>query len=254
MPVRNEAVNLKIVVRILMASIDVPFEILIVYDFPEDNSVPVIAALQSVYPNVRGIHNTLGQGVANSIRAGVQAAVGEYVLIFVADEVTPVLAIQDMIALMDEGCDLVSCTRYAYGGRRLGSPLIRNLLSHSANWLFHFIARSSFTDPTAGVKLFRRSVFDRLHLETRSTSWAVVFEMSIRAQLEGLKLGEVPAISVDRLYGGESTFRAGPWIKEYLRWFIWGALRLRHSVSKQENRVFVRIPSKTSKHTYVISR
>jgi len=42
------------------------------------------------------------------------------ILIFAADEVGPVLAIEDMIALIREGCDFVSCTRYAHGGRRLG--------------------------------------------------------------------------------------------------------------------------------------
>ena len=28
-----------------------------------------------------------------------------------------------------------------------------------------------------------------------------------------LKVGEVPLISVDRLFGGESTFRLGKWVK-----------------------------------------
>jgi glycosyltransferase involved in cell wall biosynthesis len=254
MPVRNEGMSLKIIVRILMAIIDVPSEILIVYDFPEDNSVPVIAAMRSVYPNVRGVHNTLGRGVINAIRTGVQAASGEYVLIFVADEITPVLAIEDMLALMDEGCDFVSCTRYAYGGRRLGSHQIRGFLSHLANRLFHIFARSCFTDPTAGNKLFRRAVFERLHLETKTTGWEVAFEMAIKAQLAGLRLGEVPTISADRLYGGESTYRTS-WIKQYLRCFIWGALQLRRSFSDQQSRtVFVRIPAKARKQTYVVSR
>jgi glycosyltransferase involved in cell wall biosynthesis len=244
-PVRNEGAGLKTTTRILVASVDVPCEILIVYDIPEDSSVPEIEALRRAHPNVRGIHNTLGQGVINAIRTGVQAAVGDYVLIFVADEVEPVLAIEDMIALMNEGCDFVSCTRYAYGGRRLGSPLIRGTLSRLANWIFHFIAHSCFTDPTTGMKMFRRSVFERLQLETRSVGWAVAFEMAVRAQLEGLKLGEVPIISVDRLHGGRSTFRPGPWIKEYLRWFVWGGLRLRHSSSRQSSAVLLRIRSKT---------
>ncbi|KPK77672.1 MAG: hypothetical protein AMJ79_02380 [Phycisphaerae bacterium SM23_30] len=42
-----------------------------------------------------------------------------------------------------------------------------------------------------------------------------------------LKLGEVPIISIDRLYGGKSTFRLGPWFLEYLRWFLWGVWHLR---------------------------
>jgi hypothetical protein len=55
----------------------------------------------------------------------------------------------------------------------------------------------------------------------------VVFEMAIKAELAGLTLGEVPIVSIDRLYGGRSTFRLGPWFVEYLRWFLWGLRRLR---------------------------
>ena len=40
-----------------------------------------------------------------------------------------------------------------------------------------------------------------------------------------LKIGEVPLISVDRLFGGESTFRVGKWVHEYLKCYFWG-LRL----------------------------
>ena len=32
----------------------------------------------------------------------------------------------------------------------------------------------------------------------------------------------VPLISIDRLFGGESTFRLGKWIKEYLKCYFWG--------------------------------
>jgi hypothetical protein len=63
--------------------------------------------------------------------------------------------------------------------------------------------------------------------------------MSIKAQLLGLKLAEVPIVSIDRLYGGKSTFKVGPWTVEYLRWFLWGAARM-HRTAKQE--AAVRIP------------
>jgi dolichol-phosphate mannosyltransferase len=132
-----------------------------------------------------------------------------------------------MLQLIAEGCDFVSCTRYAHGGRRLGGSLIGQFLSRIANRLFHLISGCAFTDATTGIKLMRRSVYYALHLEARSVGWAVAFEMSMKAQLGGFKLGEVPIISIDRLYGGQSTFRVGPWTVEYLRWFWWGTKRLR---------------------------
>lgn len=227
LPVRNEGVNLRIMLKILRSVVECPHEVLVIYDGETDDSVAVVDELQRNYPTVRHVRNRLGVGVVNAIRTGVQTARGEYVLIFAADEVGPVIAIEDMMALMEEGCELVSCTRYAYGGRRLGGSWIGGALSRLANRLFHALTGCALTDSTTGIKMFRRKVFDRLDLKCRPIGWAVAFEMAIKAQAAGLRLGEVPIVSIDRLYGGRSTFRLGPWFWEYLRWFLWGIRALR---------------------------
>ena len=243
LPVRNEGINLRIMVKLLKAVIEVPHELLIVYDSPEDDSVPVIRAMQTGYGNLRLVHNQRGRGVVNAISTGVEAAVGDYVLLFAADEVGPLLAIEDMLALMQEGCDMVSCSRYAHGGRRLGGSWIGGVLSRLANRLFHRMAGCVLSDATTGIKLFRRSLFPSLKLEAKPVGWAVTFEMAMKAQLAGWTLGEVPVISIDRLYGGKSTFQSGPWMGEYLRWFIWGVRHLRPVPASERPVVRVRAAS-----------
>ncbi|MCG6538446.1 MAG: glycosyltransferase, partial [Syntrophales bacterium LBB04] len=225
LPVRNEGINLKIMLKILRAVVEEPHEVIVIHDTANDDSIPVVREVQKNYPELFLVHNTLGRGVVNAIKAGVESAKGKYILIFAADEVGPVLAIEDMISLMDDNCDFVSCTRYAHGGRRLGGSWIGGFLSRSANRLFHCLSRSPFSDATTGIKMFRRDVFHKLNLECRPIGWAVAFEMAIKAQHMGLRLGEVPIVSIDRLYGGESTFRLGPWVGEYSRWFFWGLRR-----------------------------
>jgi hypothetical protein len=78
------------------------------------------------------------------------------------------------------------------------------------------------------MKMFRRDVFQRLNLTGVGGrgGWSCAFEMSIRAQLLGLKLGEVPIVSIDRLFGGESTFRPLPWMLAYSKVFVWGAIQM----------------------------
>ena len=242
LPVRNEGINLRIMLKILRAVVEGPHEVLVVYDSQTDTSIAVVEEIQRSYPELRGVLNAVGRGVVNAIRAGVAAANGDVILIFAADEVGPVLAIEDMIALIREGCDLVSCTRYAHGGRRLGGSAIGGILSRCANWLFHRICSSPFTDATTGIKMFRREVFDRLNLESRPVGWAVAFEIAIKAQNAGLRLGEVPIVSIDRLYGGESTFRVGPWVIEYSRWFLWGMKGALTRKDQLTRSVTVRIP------------
>jgi dolichol-phosphate mannosyltransferase len=227
MPVRNEGINLKIMLKILRAVLEIEHEVLVVCDNETDDSIPVVRAMQRQYPNLILIINRYGRGVTNAIHAGVDAAQGENILIFAADEVGPVLAIEDMLALMDEGADFVSCTRYAHGGRRLGGSFVGQMLSRAANRMFHAISGCVLTDATTGIKMMKRPVYYQLHLSARPVGWAVAFEMSMKAQAGGFHLGEVPIISVDRLYGGKSTFRVGAWTKEYLRWFLWGTRELR---------------------------
>jgi len=86
-------------------------------------------------------------------------------------------------------------------------------------------------------------LFDSLHLEARPVGWAVTFEMAMKAQLAGWRLGEVPIISIDRLYGGKSTFRLGPWTGEYLRWFIWGWRHLRRVPRSERPAIRIRVAS-----------
>jgi len=241
LPVRNDGVNIRIMLKMLQAVVEVDFEVLVIHDRPDDDCIEVVEGLTKSYPGLRRIHNQNSVGVIHALRAGVAAARGEVILIFAADEVGPVLAIEEMLELMDRGCEFVSCTRYAYGGRRLGGSLIGGLLSRLANGLFRYLSGTRFTDCTTGIKMFRREDFSRLNLQAKPVGWAVAFEMAIKAQHLGLKLGEVPIISIDRLYGGQSTFRLGAWCLEYSRWFIWGVQHLRWKRDRS-GKVMVREP------------
>lgn len=242
LPVRNEGMNIAIMLRVLNALIRIPYEILVIYDTKDDSTIPAAESVMQDYSNIHLVFNDLGVGVVNALKKGIEVSTGEYILIFAADELGPVVSIEEMIALLDSGVDLVSCTRYAHGGRRLGGSLIGGILSRVGNRWFRYLSGSAFSDATTGIKMFRKSMLERVRLESRPIGWAVVFELAIKAQCEGFKLGEVPIISIDRLYGGKSTFKVGSWMKEYLRWFFYGVRRL-HGMKKP--RIKVKIPEHT---------
>jgi len=239
LPVRNETMNLRVMLRVLRAAVIVPHEILVIFDDDADASRAVVEEMQASYPQVQSVLNRSGRGVAFAIRAGIAAASGERILIFAADEVGPVLAIDDMLALMDEGAEFISVTRYAHGGRRLGGSVIGRILSRVANRLLYLMSGTGLTDSTTGIKMFRRADFTRLAQDTKSVGWAVAFEMAINAHIIGLKLGEVPIISIDRLYGGKSSFQLIPWVIGYLGYFTTGMRKLPRS---KRPSVAVRIP------------
>jgi glycosyltransferase involved in cell wall biosynthesis len=246
--------NLRVMLRIIRTVLDYPHEVLVIHDTVDDKSIAIVKEAQANYPGLRLVHNQLGQGVINAIRAGVAEARSEIATILCADDTGPVLVVDDMLALMRQGCDFVSVTRYAHGGRRLGGSLIGGILSRTANWLFHHLVRSPFTDATTGCKMFRRDLFEKFQLESRPIGWAFAFEMSIKAQLLGLRLGEVPLVSIDRLFGGQSSFRLGSWLVEYLRWFLWGfRKRCSYGIWRRPP-VLIRVPVFYQSKTAVQSR
>jgi len=240
--VRNKGVNIKVMLKILHAMIEVPYEILFIHDNPDDDCVELVNMLKSRDPNIRLMHNQLGTGIVDALKAGVEASRAEYVLIFAGDEVGPVLAVEDMMKLMDQNCDLVSCTRYAHGGRRLGGSRIGHMLSWSVNKLFFCFFGSALTDCTTGIKMFRKSLFNEIEFESNSVGWSIAFELSIKTQLLGLKVGEVPIVSVDRLFGGTHNIKLGPWCIEYLRWIFWGLRNLRLLRKHKRKTALVRLP------------
>ncbi len=222
LPVRNETENLAIMLRVLRSAIEIPHEVIVITDTADDTSIPVVQNVAARYAEVRHVTNTLGRGVANAIRAGIDASRSEYILIFAADEIGPVISVHPMLMLMSEGYDLVSVTRYAKGGRRLGGSFVQMVLSKTANNVFRWLTGFPLTDATTGVKMVRRELFDKIKFESNPIGWAVAFEMSIKFYLMGAKMTEVPVVSIDRLYGGQSSFRAASWSQEYWRWFMYG--------------------------------
>ena len=234
LPVYNEKESLPIIVRLLNSSIKFESEILIIFDNINDNSVPEAKKLEKEFSNVRVIHNDIHTGVRFAIEKGVKEAKYEIILITAVDEIFPVISVDNMIKLIvNENYDFISGTRYSKGGLRLGGSLLASILSRLANKLFVLFTNFPISDCTTGIKMMKKEVWNNISFESKPIGWVFAFELAIKVYLNNFKIEEVPMKSVDRLFGGSSTFKPLPWIKEYLRWFFWGIKRVRRSNKKK---------------------
>src|ERR1700676_4886364 len=111
-PVFNESANIQPFLRDVEALVHEPHEILLVYDFPEDTTLPAVAAMTPPCPNVRLIHNTLGRGVLNALKAGFKASAGDVVIVMMADRSDEPTAVGPMARLVRGGFDVVAGSRY----------------------------------------------------------------------------------------------------------------------------------------------
>ena len=217
MPVFKEGEAVEPVLRAMTASVSAPHEILVVYDFDEDPTVPVIQRLAAELPTIRGHRNDLGRGVLNAMKAGIAASTGEYVLITMSDGSDEPLVVDSMVALARDGADVVSASRYMKGGHQLGGPPVKRLMSRAAGLTLHWFAGFATYDPTNNFKLYSRRFLETVAIES-TAGFELALELTVKATLDGRRVAEVPTTWRDRT-AGESNFKLRKWLPHYLHWY-----------------------------------
>ncbi len=232
-PVYNEGENIAGVLTNLEAALPAdPVEVLIVYDFEEDNTIPVVKRLQSHFGNVRLQRNDIGRGVLNALRKGFQVARGKYVLVMMADGSDEPEAIRPMLELARSGADVVAGSRYMRGGGQEGGPWLKRTMSRTAGLSLHWVAGLPVHDATSNYRLYSRRLLDAVTIES-SAGFELAIELTVKAQRLGLRLAEVPTTWHDRT-AGTSRFRLWHWLPHYLHWYWFGfGTRLRGVQSHQ---------------------
>lgn len=159
LPIYNEKESLEIMVRLLISSLKFTYEILLIFDSKNDNSLLVAKNLKNEFKNLRIIFNIKGKngGIMNAIHSGVINSKYNKILILAVDEIFPIVAIDKMIDLIiKKNFDLVSGTRYSKGGLRLGGSFLGAILSRFANKLFKFLTNIPLADSTTGIKMMKK--------------------------------------------------------------------------------------------------
>ncbi len=215
-PVYNEAENIVLFLQGIEDNVKEPHETLIVYDFPEDNTLPAIAAMQPPATNVRLVHNTLGKGVLNAIKAGFAASTGDVTVFMAADRADDPADVPAMAKLVREGADVVAGSRYMKGGKQLGKKWFKQFLSRFAGLSLHWLAGLPTHDATNNFRAYSRRV---IALPIESTmSFALGIELVLKTHWNGWRIEEVPTTWQDRT-AGASRFRLWAWLPEYLHWY-----------------------------------
>ena len=217
MPVYNEGEAVEPVLRALDSAVRTPHEILVVYDFDGDTTVPVIVRLTPEIDGLRGLRNDLGRGVLNAMKAGLAEARGSYLLISMADGSDDPACIDSMVELARSGADVVAGSRYMRGGRQIGGPPLKRLMSRVAGLTLHWFAGVATHDPTNNFKIYRRQFIDSVRIES-SAGFELALELTVKATLAGRPVAELPTTWRDRT-AGQSNFKLRAWLPHYLRWY-----------------------------------
>ncbi|MFL5681201.1 MAG: glycosyltransferase, partial [Chloroflexota bacterium] len=209
-PVYNEGEAVEPVLRALAAGVRTPHEIVVVYDFDGDTTVPVVARLESSIPGLRPLRNDLGRGVLNAMKAGIAGTSAPYVLISMADGSDEPHVVDRMVELARAGADVVAASRYMRGGHQEGGPLVKRTMSRLAGLSLHGLAGVPTHDPTNNFKLYSRRFLESTTIES-AAGFELALELTVKATLAHRQVAEVPTTWRDRT-AGTSNFKLRKWL------------------------------------------
>ena len=217
-PVYNEGETILATLRALSRELKTPARVMICYDRPDDNTLPVVQNNPQNHPGlpVEFVKN-VSRGAHAAVMTGFTASTAPFVIVFPADDDFNAGILDRMVATAQSGCDIVCASRFMPGGTMQGCPWLKAVLVRTAAFTLHHFARLPTKDPTSGFRLFSRRVIDRIQVES-DQGFCYSIELLVKAHRLGWRVGEVPALWFERK-AGQSRFRVLKWLPAYLRWF-----------------------------------
>lgn len=216
-PVYNEGDAVVGCLDRIVEAVTLPCEVLCVYDTNDDTTRPHLETYAIAEPRVRPTLNTYGRGPARAIRYGIDHARGDVVVVTMADGSDDPLQIDQLTRLVERGVVIAAASRYMAGGRQVGGPPLKTLLSRAAGLSLYWLARVGTHDATSSFKAYQRDFVRRVGIES-DAGFEIAIELVAKARRYRRPVAELPTIWLDRVEG-QSNFKLWKWLPKYLRWY-----------------------------------
>jgi len=222
-PVYNEGENIAGTLSAINDNIknisDAEFTINIIYDFEEDNTLPVIEQIKKNISVPIKLTKNSARGVVNALKTGFSSSSADYVLVTMADMSDDYAILPKIVDMAVAGADIVCPSRYMKGGKLHGGPFLKQLLSRIAGVSMHFASGIPTHDITNSYKIYRTELVKSMTLESVG-GFEIGMEITAKAFLKKAKIVELPTQWWDRTKG-KSRFKLFKWIPKYMKWYIY---------------------------------
>jgi dolichol-phosphate mannosyltransferase len=231
-PVYNEGANFPGLWLEMTKHLTIPFTALVAYDFDGDNTLPVVQKIIAEgETRLKLVKNSYGRGVVGAIRTGFDAAPDGPVLVVMADLSDDLGQVSKMLELYRRGSHIVVGSRYMKGGRIIGGPWFKQLLSRLSGLSLCWFRGIPTHDATNAFKIYDRAMLDTIQIESKG-GFELSLEITVKAFLAGYTISETPTTWRDRT-AGESRFKLWKWLPHYLKWYF---MAFQPKVPNQERR------------------
>jgi dolichol-phosphate mannosyltransferase len=218
-PVYNEGANFPALWSEMIEHLNFPFTAFVAYDFDGDDTLPVVQQIIAQgEARLKLVKNTYGRGVVGAIRSGFDAAPAGPVLVVMADLSDDLGQVSKMLELYRRGSHIVVGSRYMKGGKLIGGPWFKQLLSRLSGLSLCWLRGMPTHDATNAFKIYDRAMLDAIHIESKG-GFELSLEITVKAFLAGYTISETPSTWRDRT-AGTSRFKLWKWLPHYLKWYF----------------------------------
>ncbi len=193
-------------------------QVIAINDGSQDSTREVLTTLKKTYPTLIVVDYDQNKGMGGALKEGISKALasGVEVLVFMdADLTHDGNDIPKFIKKIEEGYDLVLGSRFVPGGKMVGVPYLRALISKMGNMVGKILLNVPVRDFTTGFRAGKREVFKKIILT--ETGFGIQLEETVLAAANGFKLGEVPIILTTRRFGNSKMIYNGKLVKSYYK-------------------------------------
>jgi dolichol-phosphate mannosyltransferase len=210
-PTYNERDNVPGFVEHLLAAVP-GVDVLFVDDNSPDGTGELLDRLAAAEPRIHVMHRAGKLGLGTAYIEGFTWGLARgyaYLLEMDADGSHDPKYLAQMLALAEDGADVVVGSRYVPGGGTANWGLGRQIISRGGGLYARTVLGVDTRDLTAGFICWRRAALEAIDLATiTSNGYSFQIEMKYRAIKHGLRVVETPIVFVDRRVGQSKMSRA----------------------------------------------
>jgi len=200
-PTYNEISNIE---NFLIQVTQLDVTILIIDDNSPDGTHKVVKKFAETNPNVNLIVRNKKKGLGSAYRDGFDWFLKKQYSHCIEMDVDFSHRVVDLEKLIKEIdiYDLVIGSRYINGGGSKGWDVRRKFISNFANKFAGFLLRSKIKDLTSGFRIFSKNALEIINFkEIKTNGYGFQIEMAYLAEINNLKIKEIPIIFEERRLG-----------------------------------------------------